>query len=330
MSQIVAIKKTMDRYQDQILKALPASMQSTAQIERMKRIAMTEVSRNTELQKCDAMSIVGSIVHIAAFGLEPGAGFGHAYLVPYSKKCTVIIGYRGYIELARRSREIKKIIARIVRSNDEFHISYGSDEKLTHVPNLAEHGEMIGSYAIAWLTNGEIMFDYMTKDQIDKIKDKVRNQHVWSDHYEEMARKTVVRRLYKYLPSNPDVARATELEDTPADDQNNWDIIDPEYEIAEPTKEERLEKNAELHAEVAKDSEDQILADSRIRLVKFLTELSQRHGQKEVYEAAGLKLDFDANAMTKEGIDRVVKVMTVFQGMKAKEATQKLDPNDPY
>lgn len=279
MSNKLEVQKSLDKYGSEILRALPASMQTDKKLERIKRIAMSELNKTPQLQRCDAISLLGALTHIAAFGLEPGAGFGHAYLVPYGNKCEVIIGYRGYIELARRSGEIKAIHSRIVYENDFFEIEYGSAERLVHRPNLKDPGAMVGVYAIAWLTNDRVMFEYMTTDQVDKIKDDVKNQHVWSKHYDEMARKTAVRRLYKYLPNSVEMADAAALEDTEPGDQKNWEIIDASYTVPEPERDPDVIKN--LHEEAAKESLDTKTKEAQDKFVSFCLEIAQAKGMTE-------------------------------------------------
>lgn len=303
MSNKLTIQQTLDKYGKEILKALPAAMQSPQKLDRMRRIAMSEINKTTELQRCDPVSIMGSLVHIATFGLEPGAGFGHAYLVPFKNTCTVIIGYRGFIELARRSGEIASIHSRVVYENDEFYIEYGMEEKLVHKPNTKEQGDMIGVYAIAKLKTGVTMFEYMRKDQVDAIKDKVRNQHVWSQHYEEMARKTAVRRLYKYLPSSPEVAQAMELEDTEPEQQKNWEVIDADYTPPEP------ETDAKKIGEMAEqDAEEKALEARREKFNNLILKyIADGHDEHEIMKVCKLDPDFKYSELTDKQITLALK-----------------------
>lgn len=272
MSNKVQVQECLTKYGNEILKAMPAAMQSPQQLDRMRRIAMSELNNNPQLQRCDPMSIMGSLVHIATFGLEPGAGFGHAYLVPYGTKCTVIIGYRGYIELARRSGEVLSVHSRVVYANDHFDIEYGSDEKLIHKPNLDDPGDMIGVYAIARLKSGVVMFEYVSKNQVDDIKKTVKNQHVWKSHYDEMARKTAVRRLYKYLPCTAQMAAATMTDDTDPAEQNNWEIIDADYTPPEPQQSGEVIKEAIKEQEAT--AKDEALRKARESTINFLADLA--------------------------------------------------------
>ncbi|EKF2878464.1 recombinase RecT, partial [Escherichia coli] len=86
------------------------------------------------------------IVQCSQLGLEPGSALGHAYLLPFGNKneksgkknVQLIIGYRGMIDLARRSGQIASLSARVVREGDEFNFEFGLDEKLIHRPGENE------------------------------------------------------------------------------------------------------------------------------------------------------------------------------------------------
>src|SRR5690606_19283017 len=115
----------------QIQAALPKHMTP----ERMARIVTTEIRKNQGLVKCDRNSFLGAVIQCAQLGLEPGNSLGHAYILPYGKQAQLIVGYRGMIDLARRSGQIVSISARTVHEGDEFAYRYGLEESLTHRPS---------------------------------------------------------------------------------------------------------------------------------------------------------------------------------------------------
>ena len=91
-------------------------------------------------------------------GLEPGL-LGHCYILPYKREATFIIGYKGMIDLARRSGHIQSIYAHAVHENDEFEYELGLHPKLEHKPSHGDRGAFIGAYAVAhfkrrWVSNG--------------------------------------------------------------------------------------------------------------------------------------------------------------------------------
>lgn len=231
-----SVAKLLEAQKAQIATALPKHMTA----DRMARIALTELRKNPELLICEPLSFLGAIIQCAQLGLEPGNALGHAYLVPFwnskkkRKEVQLIPGYRGFIDLARRSGEILTISARTVHENDSFDYSYGLDETLNHRPSLGERGDVIGAYAVAKLKDGGHQFEFMSREQIDKIKSDTT---VWKNHYEEMARKTVVRRLAKYLPLSVELASLIEIsdkEETSVTQDNGQILIDAGVEEPEP------------------------------------------------------------------------------------------------
>src|SRR5262249_4908422 len=188
---------------------------------------LAATSRSPKLLLCTPMSILNAVVQASQLGLEPGGPLGHAYLVPYEYKrkdgthlkegthlCQFIIGYRGLIELARRSGQILGIEAHVVHRNDKFQVRWGLAPLLEHVPNFDEPGEMVAVYAIGHIREGIAQVEVMTTKQVDAIRARSRaaDDGPWVTDYEEMARKTVVKRLTKYLPLSSEFAKAIQVD----------------------------------------------------------------------------------------------------------------------
>jgi recombination protein RecT len=185
--------------------------------ERLVKVALAATGRTPKLLECTPASVLECVMQAAQLGLEPGGPLGHAYLVPYGNTCTLIVGYRGLIDLARRSGEIESIEARVVFERDEFRVAYGLNPVLEHVPNLmSDPGQMIMVYGIARLRGGGVQAEVMTRSQVEGIrrrsKSGSRSDSPWATDYDEMARKTVVRRLCKYLPLSVELADVIEGE----------------------------------------------------------------------------------------------------------------------
>ena len=128
----------------------------------------------------------------------------------------MIVGYKGLIDLARRSGQIVSIAAHEVCEEDEFDMIYGLDEKLEHRPAMKDRGAIIGFYAVAKLTGGGHAFEFMSRQEVDAIMHASQskgNYGPWKDHYTEMGRKTVIRRLSKYLPLSIEFQAAAALDD---------------------------------------------------------------------------------------------------------------------
>lgn len=232
---------------DQIALALPKHITP----DRMVRIAMTELRKTPMLQQCDPMSFLGAIVQAAQLGLEPGNSLGHCYLIPYKNECTLQIGYRGMVDLARRSGNIKSISARCVYEGDDWKIIYGTAEEIHHVPKF-QSKKMTHVYAAAQLSDGGVQFEVMSVADVEQIRDRhsmgyKRNPNTspWKDHFDEMAKKTVVRRLFKMLPTSIEMRQAAEIDDTEGDQQLHR-VIDANYEL--PPYKPDPEKFAEVSA----------------------------------------------------------------------------------
>ena len=209
----------------QFATALPKHVNS----ERFVRIAITTIRQNPKLAKCSQESLLGALMVSAQLGLEPGT-LGQCYLIPFENKkagtveCQFQIGYKGLIELLRRSGQLSDIYSYTVYENDDFNIEYGLSRTLTHKPNFDERGEIKGFYAVAILKDGAKAFEYMTKDEVTHHEEKYRKgsykNDVWNKNFEEMAQKTVVKKLLKWLPVS------VEFLEMAAKDEKSFKVID--------------------------------------------------------------------------------------------------------
>lgn len=220
-------------YENQIAKALP----SVITPERFSRIAMTAVTQNPTLGKCTPGSFMGALLTAAQLGLEPNTPLGQAYLIPYKNKgvleCQFQLGYRGLIELAHRSGELKSIEAHIVYENDEFEYELGLDPKLRHVPAMKDKGGIAWVYAVYKLNSGGFGFEVMSFEDVEAHKEKYskaaqKGFSPWEKSWEEMAKKTVIKKALKYAPLRTDFVRAVREDEATFDlksDGNEFDII---------------------------------------------------------------------------------------------------------
>ena len=182
----------------QFATALPKHINS----DRFVRIAITTIRQNPKLAQCNQESLLGALMVSAQLGLEPGV-LGQCYLIPYGRECQFQIGYKGMIELLRRSGQLKDIYAYSVYENDEFEMTYGLDRDLKHKPNLQNKGNFIGCYCVAVLKDDARAFEYMTKEEIEahgKKFSKTYGNGPWKTDFEAMAHKTVVKKMLKWLP----------------------------------------------------------------------------------------------------------------------------------
>lgn len=228
----------------ELAKMLP----KTLSIERLLKVAQIAATTTPALAKCDVPSLVGAIGQCAQMGLEPNTVLGHAYLVPFNTKrkdangqerwvnsVQVIIGYKGLIDLARRSGQIVSIAAHEVCEHDQFELVYGLDEKLNHTPAMGERGEVIGFYSVAKLVGGGYAFEFMSVHQVRDIMKATQSKGgygPWKEHFIEMGRKTVIRRLAKYLPLSIEFQTAAALDSqAEAGADQKLDTIDGDFMV---------------------------------------------------------------------------------------------------
>ena len=225
-------------FQKQMALAMPKSMTP----DRLTRIVMTECRKTPALLKCAPESFYGVVLQCAALGLEPGSALGHCYLLPFGNgkdkqgrpNAQLIIGYRGMIDLARRSGQIVSLQAYCVHEQDTFNYKLGLDPDIEHIPaSVADRGKVTHVYAVAKLKGGGVQFEVMSRAEIEKARtsSKAGNSGPWSSHWEEMAKKTVIRRLFKYLPVSIEAVRAVEIDEKTdrGEATTDQDFLDAEF-----------------------------------------------------------------------------------------------------
>lgn len=164
---------------------------------------LATVANSPALQNCTPESIFFAAYDAATLGL-PVNKLGLAWLVPYSGKAQLQIGYRGYIHLVTQSGYVLDITSDTIHENDHFRYANGSRPFIEHYPPLANRGNIIGVYALAKLASGIDKFIVMNEKQIDHVRSKSRasGNSPWQTDYAEMAKKTAIKRLCKLLPYN--------------------------------------------------------------------------------------------------------------------------------
>lgn len=252
----------------EIEKALPSHMNP----DRMARIALTTIRTNPKLLEASIPSLLGAVMQAAQLGLEPGL-IGHCYLVPFRNGKTgqtdvqFIIGYKGMIDLARRSGQIENIYAHAVYSNDEFDYELGLEPKLKHKPYMeGDRGEFIGAYAVAHFKDGGYQFEFMPKSEIEKRRQrsKAAKNGPWVTDFEEMAKKTVIRHMWKYLPISIEIQQqAMQDEVVRKDITSEPEYIEMDHLAIEeqPAEPQEQEKEPETKQEPKQESLEDIILE---------------------------------------------------------------------
>jgi len=216
--------------------------------DRMARVAVTTIMRNPKLAQCTPESLLGCLMTCSQYGIEPDGR--RAHLIPFENRhkqtveCTLIIDWKGLAELVLRSGAIAKLHADLICDKDEF--AYDLGDVLHHRINFREaRGEPYAAWAMAVTKTGEKFVQVMTKDEIEAIRDNSQGwrafkagyakQSPWKDSPGEMWKKTVFRRLSKWLPLSPEIRDATESDDEPISATVTTDML-PEMPEPESIK----------------------------------------------------------------------------------------------
>ncbi len=224
LTKYEAIKQQLTSMQASFAAALPPQVRP----EKFLGVVLTGLRLNEQLQNADRTTLYGACLKCAQDGLLPDGR--EAALVLFGDKVQYMPMLGGMLKKVRNSGEIAKISVQVVYSLDEFDYSLGDDDRLTHKPAMGDRGEPIAAYAIAWLRNGERYCEVMSRDQIEKVRSvsRAKNNGPWRDWWDEMARKTVFRRLAKWLPQSTDLQQVLEH------DNENYDLTEQPKPPANP------------------------------------------------------------------------------------------------
>jgi recombination protein RecT len=238
MSNQLSIHKewlTSDSLKTQVAQALPSHIKP----DRFMRSLFTQVQKNPKLMQCTKESLFAAIIGCGQLGIEPDGR--RAHLIPYGANCTLIIDYKGLVELVMRSGAVKRIHADIVCDSDEFETDKG--RIVAHKVNYRGHrGEPYAVYALAELADGSEKAEVLTRDEVEAIRKKSKgaNGSPWQEHWGEMAKKTAFKRLAKWLPLDTEIHNAIDIDN----EQSGYDrkpLI-----IAEPATVEETSPTAQI------------------------------------------------------------------------------------
>jgi recombination protein RecT len=202
----------LEKFVPQMERALPRHISA----DRMARIALTALRVNPKLMNCTRDSFYGSLMAASQLGLEPGIN-GQCYLIPYGTTCTLVPGWRGYMDLLNRT-ERASAWTEAVYDGDEFEYSLGTNPDIHH-----KRGKWAGKeaalsfvYAVGRIKNSD--FPIIDVWDIDKIwahrnkQNKVGDRHYSFVHPEMYARKIPLLQVLKYLPSSIELSNASALD----------------------------------------------------------------------------------------------------------------------
>lgn len=203
-----------DAYKKQFAIALPRHLKP----ERFIRIALTAITKNPKLAQCTQASLIGCLLDLSQMGLEPDGR--RAHLIPFNNnktgklECTLIVDYKGLVELAMNTKEVSNIHADVVCDNDVFIYNVGLVEK-HEIDFRADRGKMYAVYCIIAMKDGTKKCEVMTRADVDSIRKRSKSAGTgpWVTDYNEMAKKTVFRRASKWIKLSPEVREKIEKGD---------------------------------------------------------------------------------------------------------------------
>ncbi len=211
------MKELVEAQRSAIERQLGGAMNSEAFV----RAVLSEITKQPKLMSADPKTVLGGVMLAAQLRLEIGSGLGEFYLTPRKEKgqdiCLPIIGFQGMIKLALRSEFVVNVEAFMVREGDDFTFGANSDRGMFYdwTPrDFEETRDWIGVVASARMKTGGTTWVYLTRDQVYARRPHYWDKGTpWQTHEDEMAKKTAVRALAKYLPKSTDLGRALEADE---------------------------------------------------------------------------------------------------------------------
>ena len=215
MAMSAEYRPSMQQYIKQMEGVIKKALPSVITPERFTRIVLSALSTNPALAATTPQSFLGAMMTAAQLGVEPNTPLGQAYLIPYRNhgvlETQFQLGYKGLIDLAYRSGEVSTIQAHVVYEYDTFDYSFGLDPQLKHIPAKSDRGAPVFVYAVFRTKDGGYGFEVMSVDDIRKHAQKFSKSYEkgpWQTNFEEMAKKTVLKKTLKYAPLKSDFVRA--------------------------------------------------------------------------------------------------------------------------
>lgn len=201
-------------FQAQLTLALPKHLK----VDKFVRVILTAMNTTPALATCTMASVAQCVLDAAQMGLLINKR--EAHLIPFKDKdkgtvvCTLIPDFKGLCKLAIQSGSVSNIHADKVCEHDEFEYDRGIVAK-HKIDFKKDRGEAYAYYCIVRMKDGGEKAEAMNKEDVDKIRarSKAAKSGPWVSDYDEMAKKTVLRRALKTIPMSPDLHLALDRDD---------------------------------------------------------------------------------------------------------------------
>jgi recombination protein RecT len=211
------ISRFISQYKPTISQVLPKHLN----VERVMQICVNLVNNNPKLKECNAQSIISSVIQASELGFNPTQALGQCYFVPYKGNVQMQIGYKGYIDLARRSGQIKSLFAYCVYLGDDFKYELGLYPTIEHKPSEIEkeHSKITHVYAVAHYKDGGNSFIVLTKSEIEKLRkrnafQKATPTQAWATDYDKMSMAKAIKQLAKWMPLSDEMQKAVTVDES--------------------------------------------------------------------------------------------------------------------
>lgn len=210
----------------QLERGLPRFLMGSG--DRLIRSMITECQKTPALFDCTPVSLFGCVIQAGQLGLTIGGPLGEAYMLPFNnsrkgaKEAQLVVGYKGYIQLAHRSEKLRRITPRVVREGDAFQVRYGTEQDIRHVPVRNNQGRITDYYVSIELTTGGVDFETFTVEEAIQHRDRFATSRNWKNGpwydmagggFDGMALKSLVRKLAKRMPLSVDMSTAAALDE---------------------------------------------------------------------------------------------------------------------
>jgi len=227
LTPMEAMRGTLVKMQPEFAAALPPQIP----VEKFIRTTLTAVQMNPELLGADRRSLLGACMKAAQDGLmlDGREAAPVIFRTKEGPKVQYMPMVGGILKKIRNSGELASISAHVVYDKDLFKYSLGDNENIEHTPSLdSDRGKPIAAYAIAKTKDGAIYREVMSVGDIEKVRNASRASQSgpWVQWWDEMARKTVIRRIAKRLPSSADVDQMLENDNETYVQQSSRQTID--------------------------------------------------------------------------------------------------------
>jgi len=271
-------------------------------IEKVKQevsFALQLINKSAQLQKCSKESLQQAVLNISNIGLSLNPAAKEAYLIPRWNGALKIMeaslepGYVGLVKLLTDAGSVKSMVCQLVYDGDTFEIDLANNmQPVTHKPELsrAKKGNIKGAYALATLIDNTRQVEFMDVEEIDGIRGRSETYKAylenkiksctWVSDYGEMARKTVIKRIYKYLPRTE---RMDQIDEAIKQDNSDFTASDSQvYYIENLLNNSTLEERQRAQIEMELPVMGSQRANEVINMLKMNQQLSDKETLKRI------------------------------------------------